>query len=235
MGNDAILAIGTPIKNIGAMAMEYKILTGDCPALEDDEDFKGYVARQTQAEYEQAIYRLRPHQRPDENLTFYAVTNLDLSFLGLPVFTEDAAEITPEAGDCTQQAFARVEAAASYLLKGGEKLTQDAIATVSGFCQAQICKLSKKLGGWDTFKKLLLSLLSNPYTGSNNFNPGKYWFAEEYLPALNEDLKASIGPGWLEDFADFLNAEGDRGFEAISNLDIERSGRLLGAILGSAD
>lgn len=232
--NDALLAIGDPIMNLGAMQADYKIRYGYYPELEEA-GFTAFVARRVQSEMIQAMERLRSHQRPEEQLTFYAVTERDLSFLGLPVAQRTAFEITPEAGELREQWTYKTQAAARVLLGQGQKLTQENLAKLMECCQAQIVKISKLFGGWSALKKLLQSLLEIPYRDRNNLQPDWGWFATEYLLALEKDLQLeeNFANFDLEFFAELVKSAGDRAYLALAGLNPLAKGRLLGLILKS--
>ncbi|MEW6499506.1 MAG: DNA primase, partial [Cyanobacteriota bacterium] len=136
----------------------------------------------------------RSHIRPDEKLTYYFCADYDLSFLEMPVERIDAFEITPEAGDAAQQTRYAIQEAFRQLIEGGEnvrKITQEKVAELTNLTQGYISQVAKGFGGWKTLKKILVFLLSNSYSASNNSEPlteHELWMAQEYLPKTSEDL-----------------------------------------------
>ncbi len=153
-----LILIGTPIPNIASLLSEYSILTGQHPT-EEDEGFKAFVDRTTRAEFIQAIGRLRAHRRPDEQLQIVILSDFDL---GIPTNKVKASQITIEAADKSERLQLAFKAAANQLKAEGEKITQTAIAKLTGYSQQYLSR----------FWKLLLSLLETPYReSSKNSDP----------------------------------------------------------------
>ncbi|QMS86060.1 hypothetical protein HUN01_00050 (plasmid) [Nostoc edaphicum CCNP1411] len=79
---DAIASFGIPYQNIGVLAAQYQVMTGEPVNLEDKNSaFQKYLTDLIRAEIIQEIGRLRAHRRPNVELTFYFCADYDLSFL----------------------------------------------------------------------------------------------------------------------------------------------------------
>ena len=69
----------------------------------------------------------------------------------------------------------------------GEKVTQQAIASLAEISQPAIAKIAASFGGWKCLKKILLALLDPLYSSSNNFTEltdEEKWLVQTYLPCL---------------------------------------------------
>lgn len=167
-----LAVFGNPCQNIGHLQALYQSLTGEYAPLNKESPHEGlqrFIAAHIEAEIEQALGRLRSHLRPDEELTFIFVGDYDLSFLGAPIEQVEAFQICREAGTDAQITRWKILEAIKQLHAQGQKLTQEAIATLIGKSQELISKVAKQFGGWVRFRKLLLVLLDPLYSGSNNF------------------------------------------------------------------
>ena len=153
-----LLLVGTPIANIAHLLAEYSILTGTHPT-EEDAGFKAFVDRTIRAEFYQASGRLRANRRPDEQLQIIILSDFDL---GIPTNKVKASQITLEAAGKWERFEMAVKSAASQLKANGEKITQTAIAKLTGYSQQYLSR------SW----KLLLTLLETPYReSSKNSDP----------------------------------------------------------------
>ena len=153
-----LLLVGTPIANIAYLLSEYSILTGTHPT-EEDSGFQTFVNRTVRAEFHQAIGRLRANRRPDEQLQIIILSDFDL---GIPTNKVKASQITLEAAGKWERFEMAVKSAASQLKANGEKITQTAIAKLTGYSQQYLSR----------FWKLLLTLLETPYReSSKNSDP----------------------------------------------------------------
>jgi hypothetical protein len=189
----ALAVFGVPYQNIGHLQALYQTLTGEFAPLDKENPHEGlqrFINDHVQAEIEQAVGRLRSPLRPDEQLTFYFVGDYDLSFLGLPVEQVDAFKVSPEAGTPTQLTMWKILETTHLLESQGAKITQNAIASAADISQPLISKIASQFGGWQYFKKLLLSLYSSPNSTSNNFDAltdEERWFAQTYFPLLLDE------------------------------------------------
>jgi hypothetical protein len=187
-GVEALAAFNTPRPNVGTIEDEYRALFGSLEGFDD------YYQRLIRAEIVQLVGRNRAHLYPDKQFIICLVgTNQDLSFLtseySLTVVSKEAFELCPEAGSSDQITRWKILQAVGQLQDRGQKLTQEAIASLTGKSQELISKISKEFGGWRVLKKLLLALLGL-YRGGNNFSEltdEEKWLAESYLPGLLDE------------------------------------------------
>ncbi|MEQ8945809.1 MAG: hypothetical protein RIC94_14800 [Phycisphaerales bacterium] len=213
-----LAVFGVPHPNVGHLQALYQTLTGEyAPLDKSHEGLQNFIEGKIQAEIEQAMGRLRAHNRPSEQLTFVFVGDYDLSFLGLPVEQIDAFEFCPEAGTAAQQTRYHVLQAFKQLTLDGAKITQEAIAGAIGKSQALIAKLAREMGGWRRLKKILLVLYNSLYRGSNNFADGmegltedEQFLVREYLPCLELSQSPMEVIDWL---GDLLKHSGAASFE----------------------
>ncbi len=189
----AMAVLGVPYQNVGHLQALYQTITGEYAPLDRETPHEGlqrFIEAHTQAEIEQAVGRLRAHIRPNEQLTFIFVGDYDLSFLELPVEQIEAFQICPEAGTPAQLTRWKILEAMRSLQNQGEKVTQQAIASLANVSQPLISKIALDFGGWKALRKILLALLDPPYSDSNNFSglsDEERWMAQTYLPGLLDE------------------------------------------------
>jgi len=195
----AIAVFGIPYQNVGYLQALYQTLTGEFAPLDRESPHEGlqhFIEAHTEAEIEQAVGRLRSHLRPDEELTFIFVGDYDLGFLEGEVDQIEAFQIAPEAGTPAQITRWKILEAVRHLREQGEKVTQQAIASLAEISQPAIAKIATNFGGWKRLSKILLTLLDPLYSGSNNFDSltdEEKWLAETYLPCLvDESLEDAV-------------------------------------------
>ncbi|NJM73390.1 MAG: hypothetical protein HC862_26510 [Scytonema sp. RU_4_4] len=213
---DVFCSVGIPYPNIGDLAAEYQILTGIsvCLAkkagdgasseeetaalsqveLAQEAGFKNFVDTIVQAEILQEAARLRPHLRPQQQLVYYFVGDYDIRFMneampGVQVEEMAAVTIAPQAGTQKQRTLWTITHAVDQVLKLREKLTQDAIAKLSDVSQGRISQIAKDFGGWQSFKKLLVSLVEGFASRTTDVkhvesNDDMMWLQNVYLPLL---------------------------------------------------
>jgi hypothetical protein len=202
----AAILVGVPCRNLGELQAEFKILYGRAPEegtkkvkhpvqikgqpLPDlqpffemnvsvDQEFNEFCRRRVLADIRQAIGRLRAHRRPGEQLQVYFIGDYPLD---VPVQLRRAADITPEAASKVERVELAIIGAVRQLKDAGAKITQSAIAQIVGVSQGYISR----------FKKLLLFLLEDSYSKSNNFLDPQTnvceleWMGQEYLPIIAE-------------------------------------------------
>ncbi len=225
----ALILEGIPTPNIEALKAEFTCLHGRVPQsgttkvkykidltnlglpnsgspyLEINEsvdlEFRAFVRRKVLAAIRQAIGRLRASRREGEELIIYILGDYPLDF---PVELVKAIDITPEAASKMEQLEMALREAIAQLLAEGKKVTQSALAQITGYSQGYISR----------FKNLLLSLLESFNSKSNNSeHPSESveWLAKEYLPLASfEQLP--------EEILDFLQAYGARKFLLLFDL-----------------
>lgn len=236
----AIASFGTPYENIGSLQDQWLTLTGDCNLDKNAPAFSGFVAWKAQSEFVQAVGRLRSNRRPDEHLTYYVCCNFDLIFLGdyYPGATlkqESSFSVVPESGTSTEQSHWRVQKSiVEHVRQTGaalQKLTQVAVAKITGLTHGRISQIAAKYGGWMAYKKLLACLLESPYSGANNLSTldsEQQFLAETYLPlAAEDDPLAAVEAVFIA-----LKAYGAKVFESIlAATSPETRSRLLAALI----
>jgi hypothetical protein len=243
-GVEALAAFNTPRPNVGVIQDEYRALFGSL------EGFEQYYQELIQSEITQLTGRPRAHQYPEKQFTLYLTsTNQDLSFLtelGCRVLEKEAFSLTPLAGTPDQITRWKILQAVEQLQDQGQKITQEALASLIGKSQGLISKIAKEFGDWKAFKKLLLVLLGL-YRGSNNFaslDENEKSLIEEYLSPVVDLSVAAIEtaqtPEELEDCVEALNATVvqcivDLGFpkflEGVRGMSVSSQSNLLSVIL----
>ena len=211
----ALILEGIPTPNLEALAAEFTCLYGRVPEsgttkvkykiditnkglpssgspyLELNEsvdpEFRAFVRRKVLANIHQGIGRARANRREGEELIIYILGDYPLDF---PVDLVKAVDITPEAASKMEQFEMALKGAIAQLKSEGKKVTQTALAQITGYSQGYISR----------FSELLLLLLESFNSKSNNFEPPPdpppddvVWLAKEYLPLVqNEQLLEEI-------------------------------------------
>lgn len=198
---DAIASFGIPYQNIGVLAAQYQVMTGETVNLEDENSaFQKYLTDLIRAEIIQEIGRLRAHRRPNVELTFYFCADYDLGFLldelpGIKLEVVDACSLCTEAGSRDQQTGHAIVKAFTQLWQSHQKIGQKAIAKIIDTTQGWVSRFTQRWGGWARFKKLLLLLLDSLHSGSNKnlteLSDEERWFAREYFPTLINEAQSS--------------------------------------------
>jgi hypothetical protein len=104
----------------------------------EDAGFAAFVDRAIAADIQQAIGRLRAHRRAEEQLEIILLSNFTLS---VPTRQASSTDITPEAASKQERLVWLAQAAIKRLQAQGEKVTQRAVAAISGCTQARISQL----------------------------------------------------------------------------------------------
>jgi hypothetical protein len=138
-----------------------------------DPDFRDFVYRRILANIDQGIGRLRANRRSaDEQLTVYLLGDFPLS---VPVELVKAIDITLEAASKLEKFELALKEAIAELKATGEKITQQALAKMTGYSQGYISR----------FRELLQTLLDDFSNKSNNPESAAgeaQWLGREYLP-----------------------------------------------------
>jgi hypothetical protein len=193
----ALGSFGTPYQNIGALQDWYLTLTGERNVSRDAPGFCEYVRWLTDAEFIQAVGRLRAHLRPEEQLTYYAVTSYELP-QELNAQIVPAFAITPLASTAVQLVRWKILEAVRQLTESGVAITsmrQEAVANKSGLTQSRISQIATEFGGWKVVKKILTALLTPINRDANNLEPldaDLTWLAQTYLPLVLEAPTTAI-------------------------------------------
>ncbi|MBC6435909.1 hypothetical protein FM036_43000 [Nostoc sp. HG1] len=231
---DALCSFGTPYQDIGALQQSYITTTGDAEGGSlcdhrnvsvDSENFQAFIDEKVQAEIIQCGGRLRANRRPEDNLTYYVVSDKDLSYLldyfpGATLTQSIAFDITPLAGTAKQQTRWGILQAFKQLVVAGAEIKQNAIASLAGISQSLVSKTALEFGGWKTLRKILLALYSSLYRSSNNISAvlseDEKWFVDKYLPLLKDDYPDNPTEVVLEVVTIAL-AVGSQSFQRILN------------------
>ncbi len=242
---EALIAVGTPYSDIGALQQEYITLTSNIDVTKEAPGFSSFVRELWQAEVVQAVGRPRANRRPLEKIVVYLVSDRSCSFLAQhypdATFTETTAfSITPKAGTDGEYTKWRILEAARHIVEQGQKLTQNAVASLAQIAQPTISKISKTFGGWNKVKKILLLLIDSLYRGSNNLpdlDSEPKWLAYSYLPLLlvNNEVEEVEEVDVVEDMNNILESYGKSVFRKIlAHLPRRTKVDLIAQILQSA-
>ncbi|MBW4597794.1 MAG: hypothetical protein KME46_34045, partial [Brasilonema angustatum HA4187-MV1] len=193
----ALLTIGTPFQNIGHLQMLYTTMTGDCNPAKGNPAFDAFVQEFVENEMQQGGWRLRSTRRLDERLYWYIASDADLSYLKerfpdaefeiIPAF-----KITPEAGSTGERMNWSILQAFKTLEETKQKITTGAIAKIVGCNRSRISQIANEVaGGFASFRKVLISLLSSLYRTVNTLaeplTEDEQFAAKTYLPLLLEE------------------------------------------------
>jgi len=241
---DAMLLLGTPFQDIGALALQYTTLTGHRNTSRENPRFQSFVDHHVRAEVIQGVGRLRANRRPDAQLFCYAASEKELGyvvdyFAGATLTQVDAFQITPRAGTDKQQTRWEIFQAFRSIYERKGKITQEAIAKLAGRSQELISKISKQFGGWKVLKNLLLLLYNSLYTASNKFledlSQDERWLLAKYLPLLKTEYEAGekTAPEIVEEIMIFTQHLGWKGFQrVIESLPLHLRSFLLECLIG---
>ena len=177
----------------GTQSMKYPIeLTNSLPQdvnpyfemkLSSDEQFNQFIRRRILANMHQGWGRLRANRREGEELTVYILGDYPLD---VPVELVKAVDITPDAATKMEKFEIALKGAVAQLHSESKKITQQAIAKITGYSQGYISR----------FRELLQTLIESFSSNSNNSvlpDAKVVWMATEYLPsATTEDLASEI-------------------------------------------
>jgi hypothetical protein len=215
---------GIPCENMEALAAEFTCIYGRVPVegteeikvpikltnslppgiepffqmkVSTDPEFREFVRRRILANIHQAIGRLRANRRPDEQLKVIVLGDFPLD---IPVQLVRARDITLEAASKVERVEMAIQAAVQQLKVAGEKVTQQAIAQITGISQGYVSR----------FRELLQTLLNTHKSKSNNSESppdNGEWVAREYLPLVAESPEQV-----LEEVGTLIESYGVRSF-----------------------
>lgn len=133
-------------------------LIGTNPYLEikdsSDREFREFVRKKILSAIKQGLGRLRANRRPGEELVVYFLGDYPLDF---PVELITPIEIAPEAASKKERFELALTEAIAQLQDEGKKVTQTALAQITGYSQQYLSK----------FKKLLLLLIDSSNSKSS--------------------------------------------------------------------
>jgi hypothetical protein len=128
---------GLPCPNLESLRHDYSISTGNAP---DGEDFDRYVHHQILRIIKQEIGRVRANLYPDRIFEVVLLTDYDFSGLIPPnqIKQVKAHEITPLAESVMERTKRLILESVEKLKQTGEKITERAIASLTGMARTTI-------------------------------------------------------------------------------------------------
>ncbi|MFY7934127.1 MAG: hypothetical protein ACOVO7_16260 [Microcystis aeruginosa] len=136
-GVTRLIIDGLPCPNLESLRHDYAISTGNDPY---GEGFNRYVHHQILRVIQQETGRPRANLYPDRRFEIILLTDYDFSGLIPPnqIKQVKAHEITPLAESVSERTKRLIGEAANQLWESGEKITERAIATVTGMARTTI-------------------------------------------------------------------------------------------------
>jgi hypothetical protein len=219
-GCNALVLVGAPCRNLADLEAEFTVLHGRTPKSGTERirypilvkgqpssdlqpyfemevsinlEFREFCRRRILADIHQAIGRLRAHLRPAQQLRVYFIADYPLD---VPVTLKKASDITPDAATKVERAEIAIRAAVQQLKDAGQKITQQAIAAITGYSQQHISR----------FKILLKTLLENTNSKMSKTeepppDPDETeWMSYQYLPLLAQETPDEMLNGVLTVF-----------------------------------
>ena len=212
-GKKYLLTFGLPQPHVGAMKDIYKIL------FPNQDDFDKFYEEQIKNEVVQTIGRQRVQRYPHQHFYLDIVnTGANLNWiteeLGIKIINREAFEVTPEAGNPNQIARKRILDAIALLKKAHQKVTQKAIAKLTGVSQQNISKHLRALSSnWkEVFEKYNYSY-KDIYRGSCKIDKDiddlfRTWLDLDRIEAAREFVEIIVNQGW-EGFKVYLDMVSD--------------------------
>ncbi|MFM6521447.1 MAG: hypothetical protein ACKPIC_34740, partial [Microcystis panniformis] len=136
-GKGRLVIDGLPTPNLEALRHDYAISTGNDPY---SEGFDRYVHHRILSIIKQEIGRLRANLHPDRRFEIVLLTDYGFSDL-IPANQLrqcKAHEITPDAESVSERTKRLIGEAANQLRESGQKITERAIASLSGLARTTI-------------------------------------------------------------------------------------------------
>jgi hypothetical protein len=136
-GKHRLVIDGLPTPNLESLRHDYSISTGNDP---DGEGFDRYVHNRILSIVKQEIGRVRANLYPDRRFEIVLLTDYDFSGL-IPanqIKQVKAHEICPAAESAIERSKRLIGEAVSQLKETGQKITERAIATVTGMARTTI-------------------------------------------------------------------------------------------------
>jgi hypothetical protein len=186
-GKHRLIVDGLPTPNLESMRHDYAVSTGNDPY---GEDFDRYVHHRVLSIIKQEIGRLRANLHPDRRFEIILLTDYDFSGLIPPNQLRQckAHEITPDAESVSERTKRLILEAVTELKEIGEKVTERAIASLSGLARTTINRCRAFLD-----EILATFTISNPYSNCGQVETlteselDLINDATDYLAAASED------------------------------------------------
>ncbi|MCZ8201769.1 hypothetical protein, partial [Microcystis sp. LE19-55.1A] len=199
-GVTRLIIDGLPCPNLESLRHDYAISTGNDPY---GEGFNRYVHHQILRVIQQETGRPRANLYPDRRFEIILLTDYDFSGLIPPnqIKQVKAHEITPDAESVSERTKRLIGEAANQLWESGEKITERAIATVTGMARTTINRCREFLD-----EILATIAISNPYSKcgqAENLTEseiGLFDDATAYLAASSDDSLLTEFEALLEVF-----------------------------------
>ena len=221
--------VGTPCANLASMEAEFICTTGRVPKpgtvtkkfsvqvpgrendkqepqfsleVSADPEFADYCHQRIVGTIIQAIGRLRANRRPGEKLRVFFLGDYPLP---MPVMLKQAKDITMEAAGKTDRLVMAVRRAVQQLKEEGIKITQQAIADLTGYTRGHISR----------YQKMIISLLKTINSEMiQNEKPAPEGSAAHMIGTVYLPLLAEESPP--EQVAGLLNAVAAHGIKQVS-------------------
>ncbi len=199
-GVTRLIIDGLPCPNLESLRHDYAISTGNDPY---GEGFNRYVHHQILRVIQQETGRPRANLYPDRRFEIILLTDYDFSGLIPPnqIKQVKAHEITPDAESVKERTNRLILEAANQLRESGQKITERAIATVTGMARTTINRCREFLD-----EILATIAISNPYSKcgqAENLTEseiGLFDDATAYLAASSDDSLLTEFEALLEVF-----------------------------------
>jgi hypothetical protein len=199
-GKHRLVIDGLPTPNLEALRHDYAVSTGDDPY---GEDFDRYVHNRILSIVRQEIGRVRANLYPDRIFEVVLLTDYDFSGLIPPNQIKQckAHEITPNAESAIERTKRLILESVEKLKQTGEKITERAIASLTGMARTTINRCREFLD-----EILATFTISNPYSNcgqAENLTEseiGLFDDATAYLAASSDDSLVTEFEALLEVF-----------------------------------
>ncbi|MCA2504770.1 MAG: hypothetical protein IM550_06525 [Microcystis sp. M54BS1] len=196
-GVTRLIIDGLPCPNLESLRHDYAVSTGNDPY---GEDFDRYTRHRILSIIKQEIGRLRANLHPDRIFEVVLLTNYDFSgLIPLNQITQvKAHEITPDAESVSERTNRLILEAANQLSETGQKITERAIASLSGLARTTVNRCREFLD-----EILATFTISNPYSNCGQAEN----LTQTELDLINDAtdyLAASSDDSLLTEFEDIL-------------------------------
>ncbi|MGL5076359.1 MAG: hypothetical protein ACRDBG_11090 [Waterburya sp.] len=156
---DALIVVGDPRKNIGAVLAQYCLMTKQIVSLQDS-GFRAFLEATNLAEIKQEIGRLRNERRLHQDLEFILISNKALSYPGITFDVKQPESFGLEIKRRGDLLWEAVRAKLTDFYNQGIKPTQRAVAAAVNCTEQTIRNLCKRMAvTWGSLVKNLSSLV----------------------------------------------------------------------------
>ncbi|MDV3002927.1 MAG: hypothetical protein N5P05_004582 [Chroococcopsis gigantea SAG 12.99] len=204
-GIKRLIIDGLPCPNLTSLKHDYFILTGLSPTVwnpdkkesENTEDFKLYIRHRVATILKQEIGRLRANRYPDRRFEVIFLTDYEFlsDIISGPIVNIEAHQITPDAESVINRTKRLIKEAVEKLAKEGKRISERAIAAITGLARNTINRLRAFL---DEVIGLATNTIDNLYSKCGQ-SPE---VDDETLEAIDEALSAATDD---KEFWEFLS------------------------------